>query len=62
MNIDEILKMGDNCRKFRGVPTKLHISQLLSIIEYYSWYQINAKTYNFHLMSDRKNNLNIHKF
>ena len=32
MNIDENLKMGDNCRKFRDGPTKLQISQLLSIL------------------------------
>ena len=34
MNIDEILKMGDTCRKSTGVPTELQISQLLYILEY----------------------------
>ena len=35
---------------FRGVPTQLPISQLLTTLVYHTWYQINAKTYEYYLM------------
>ena len=39
--------------KNEGVPTKLQKSRLLRILDYYTWYQIKAKTYAFKPLSQR---------
>ena len=50
MNIDENKKCEIIVETFRGVPTQLPISQLLTTLVYHTWYQINAKTYEYNLM------------
>ena len=35
---------------FIGVPKQLPISQLPTTLVYHTWYQINAKTYEYYLM------------
>ena len=51
MNIDEKIKKCEIIvETFRDVPTQLPISQLFTTLVYHTWYQINAKTYEYYLM------------
>ena len=45
------------------MPTQLPISQLVTTLVYHTWYQINAKTYEYYLCQICKLfNLIIHEF